>query len=113
VTLQRQFQGKFNTQQAPARSAISHLVQKFESTGSVCDKKKGVVGRHRSAHMWDSVDRVHEALLWSLRKSDTMFPVTWYQKNINTHHHVTGLDVVSLQNPSGTDTHCSQQAAEM
>jgi hypothetical protein len=71
VTVQRQFQRKSNMQQAPARSAVSHLVQKIELTGSVCDNKKGVVGRHRPACMQDSVSRVHEALLQSPRKSVT------------------------------------------
>jgi hypothetical protein len=71
VTVQRQFQRKFNTRQAPARLAISRLVQKFESTGSVCDNKKGVVGRHRSARMQGNVARTHEALLRSPRKSVT------------------------------------------
>jgi hypothetical protein len=59
--VQRQFQ------QAVARSAISHLVQKFELTGSVCDKKD-TVGKHRSAGTEDNVAHVHEVLLWSTRK---------------------------------------------
>jgi hypothetical protein len=42
---------------------------------------------------------------------DMTFPVTQYQKN-NTHHHVMAFDAISLQNPSGTDSPCSQQAAE-
>jgi hypothetical protein len=44
VTVQRQFQRKFNMQQAPVSSA-SCLVQKFELTGCVCNNSKGVVGR--------------------------------------------------------------------
>jgi len=44
----RQFWRKFNRQEAPARSAISHLVQKYEQSGSICDNKKGVVRSHRS-----------------------------------------------------------------
>jgi len=60
VTVQRQFQRKFNRQQAPVRSAISCLVQKFELTGSVCNNEKGAVGRHRSSHTQDSVAYVHK-----------------------------------------------------
>jgi hypothetical protein len=41
-----------------------------------------------------------------------MFPLTRYQKKINTYYHAMGFDIVSLQNPSGTDAHCSQQAAD-
>jgi hypothetical protein len=41
-----------------------------------------------------------------------MFPATRYLTNINTHYHATGYDDVSLQNPSNTDAHCSQQEAE-
>jgi hypothetical protein len=58
VTVQRQFQRKFNRQQVLARCAISHLVQKYGLPGSVCNKKKGVVGRHRSACVQDSVSCV-------------------------------------------------------
>jgi hypothetical protein len=45
VTVKRKFWRKFNRQMAPATSAISHLVQKFELNGNVCGNKKGVVGR--------------------------------------------------------------------
>jgi len=41
-----------------------------------------------------------------------MFSVTKYQNNINTHLHVTGFDIESLQNPSGTYAYCSHQTAE-
>jgi hypothetical protein len=51
--------------------------------------------------------------LESKKLCDTMFAVTQYQNKINTHHYVMQFDVVSLQNPSGTDFHCSQQVAEM
>jgi hypothetical protein len=37
----------------------------------------------------------------------------WYKKNINTHHHMMGLYVVHLQNPSDTNAHCSQQATKI
>jgi hypothetical protein len=47
--------------------------------------------------------------LWSEKIRDTTFPAACYQKNINTPHHATGFDIVSLQNPSGTDAYCSQQ----
>jgi hypothetical protein len=43
---------------------------------------------------------------------DMMFSVTWYQKNINRRHHATGFHVVSLQNSSGIDAQCSQQAVK-
>jgi hypothetical protein len=109
VTVQRQFPRKLNMRQAPARSAISRLVQKFELTAIVCDKKKDVVRRHRSATTQDSVARVREALLRSPRKSVTR---CFQLLGINTHKHGTDFDVVSEQNPSGTHAHCSQQAAE-
>jgi len=41
-----------------------------------------------------------------------MFPVTQYQKNI-TYYYVMEYDIVSLQNPSGTDAQCNQQVVEM
>jgi hypothetical protein len=95
--------------QAPARSAISRLVQKFELTGSVCGNKKSVIGRHRSSRTRYNVAREREALLRCPRKCVTR---CIQLLGINTRHHATGFDVVSLQIPSGTDAHCSQQAAE-
>jgi len=48
---------------------------------------------------------------WESEKiGDKMFPVPRYQRNITRHHHATGNDVISLQNPSGTEAHCRQQA---
>jgi hypothetical protein len=84
--MQRQFQRKFNMWQGPARSAISHLIQKFELTRSVRNNRKGVTRRHKPARMQDNIACVHEALLQSPRKCGTMFPVTHsqYQTNINT-----------------------------
>jgi len=43
---------------------------------------------------------------------DIMLPVTLYQNNINIYHHKMGYDDASLQNPTGTSAHCSQQAVE-
>jgi hypothetical protein len=37
----------------------------------------------------------------------------WYGENINIHHYVLGFEVVSSQNPNGTDAQHSQQAAEV
>jgi hypothetical protein len=68
------------------RSTISCPVKKFELIHSVCNKKKCGVGRQWSAHMQDNVAYVPKKIC------DTMFPVTWYQKNINTHHHASGFD---------------------
>jgi hypothetical protein len=69
VTVQRQLWRKFNRWQSPVRFGISHLAQKFD--GSVCDDKKGVVGRYRSTCIKDTVVCVHKVLLWSPRKSVT------------------------------------------
>jgi hypothetical protein len=66
VTVQRQFQRKFIRLQAPAGSAIVHLVQKVELTGSGCDNK-GMVGKHRSVHTRDNVACVLKALLLILK----------------------------------------------
>jgi hypothetical protein len=49
-------------QQAPESYAIICMVQKFELTGSICNNKKGVVGRYRSAHVQDNVAHTHEML---------------------------------------------------
>jgi hypothetical protein len=60
-------------EQAQAGSAIICVIQKFELTGSVCDKK-GVVGRHRTACTQDifaHIYAVYALLLWSPRKSVT------------------------------------------
>jgi hypothetical protein len=67
-------------QQAPARYAVRCLVQKFELTGSVCDNKNGVVGRHGSAYMQDIVAHVCKVLLESEKTCDMRFPVTQYQR---------------------------------
>jgi len=45
--------------------------------------------------------------------SDMMIPIAWYKKNVNTQHNALGFNTVSLQNPSDTNVHCTQQAAEM
>jgi hypothetical protein len=79
-------------QQAPERSTNSCLVHKSELTGSVCDRKRGASQSNTLC--------------------DMMFPATWYQRNINARHRTMGLDV-SLQNPSGTDDQCIQQAMQM
>jgi hypothetical protein len=42
-----------------------------------------------------------------------MIPIAWYKKNVNTQHNALGFNTVSLQNPSDTNVHCTQQAAEM
>jgi len=57
----------------------------------------------------------HTGQCWSCTQSasDTMFPVTLYQKNINTHHYATGYDPVSLQNPNGIDAQCSQNSGDV
>jgi hypothetical protein len=41
-----------------------------------------------------------------------MFPVTLYQRNINTHFDATGFDVF-LQSPSGAVGHGSQQTVDI
>jgi orotate phosphoribosyltransferase-like protein len=64
---------KFNRQQVPASSTVRWLVQKFELTGSVCNNKKVLVERHRSACMQDNIAHVCEVLLQSLRKSVTQY----------------------------------------
>jgi hypothetical protein len=66
------FQRKFNSQEAPARSASSCLVQKYELTGSVCDNKTGVMGRHRSANMQGNADGF-------MNKQNTKF---WASENL-------------------------------
>jgi hypothetical protein len=108
MTVQTQFHRKFKKQYAPIRPTISHLVQKFELTGSVCDNKKGVVRMYRSAYTQDNDAHIHEVLLWSPRISVTECSQLL---GINKYHHVIGYNI-SLQNPSGTDAHCSLETAE-
>jgi len=54
----------------------------------------------------NNITRVREALLRSSRKSDTMFPVSRYRKNINTQPPCVGIWCI-LQNSNGTDAHFS------
>jgi hypothetical protein len=101
VTVQRQFRRKFNRRQAPARSTISHLVQKFEEL-VVSATLRGVMGSHLWAHTQLSVARFREALRRRPRKSVTRCSQSLGIKRTVTHtHHATGLYVVSLQYPSG------------
>jgi hypothetical protein len=81
---------------------MSILYRSFELIGSVCNNKKGVVIRHRSAHTQDNIVHIHETLLFSLTRFVTVFPVAWYQKNINTHHHSTSFNKsIYFQSDSG------------
>jgi hypothetical protein len=70
------------------------------------------IQRPTHTHTQDNFTLVHVALLQSPRKFGMMFPVTWYKTNINTCYYATGFDVVSLQNPNGTDAHCIQETVE-
>jgi hypothetical protein len=65
-----------------------------------------------SAYMQDIVSHIREALPELEKVCDMMFPVTLYQKNINTHYDATGFDVL-LQSPSGAVAHCSQQTVDI
>jgi hypothetical protein len=57
------------------------------------------------------ITHVHEVMLLSPRKSVTQYSQSLGIKR-KIHHHAMKSDSVSLQNPSGTDAQCSQQAAE-
>jgi hypothetical protein len=85
VMVPRQFWRIFNRWQAAAKSAITCVVQKSELTGNVCNNKKGVVGRHRSACTQDNVAHVHELLLQSPRKSVTQCSQSLCIKRTSTH----------------------------
>lgn len=113
VTVQRQFQTKLSMQQAPARSAISRLARKFELTGSVCDSKKDVVGRHGSTCTQGSAACVRETLFQNLRKSVTECSESFGIERTSTYYHAMESDVAFLQNPSGTDAQCGLKAAEV
>jgi hypothetical protein len=82
--MQIQFLRKFTRHQAPTRSVSNHLIQKFELTAGVCDNKKGVVGRHRSACV-DRVACVCKALLQSLSNSVTLCSQSLSIKRTSTH----------------------------
>jgi hypothetical protein len=83
--------------QAPARSVIRCLVQKFELTGSVCDNKKSVVVRHMPKRTQDTVAHVCEALFLNPRKSVTRCSQSLGNERKSTHHHATGFDVVHFK----------------
>jgi len=91
------------------------LVQTYELSGSVCNDKEDVVGRHISAFIQDSVACACEVLLWSPRKSVTQCSQSLGIKPTSTQtiKQQTGFDVVSFQNESGTDAQCNQQVVEM
>jgi len=59
-----------------------------------------------SMHAGQCCSCIQSVVLESKKTCETVSPAMWYQKNINTHHHVMGFDVVSLWNQSGTDPHC-------
>jgi hypothetical protein len=75
-------------QQTPARAALSCLVQKTGLKGIVYDNKKGVVGRLsiNAGYCFSYMQELEKVC-------DMMFPVTLYQRNINTHFDATGFDV--------------------
>jgi hypothetical protein len=73
-------------QQAPARSSISNLVQKFKLTGKVCDNKKGVVGRHISACMQANI--VYMKCCFGVLKSVILCCQLLGIKRTSTHTHL-------------------------
>jgi hypothetical protein len=81
-------------------------------TASVSDNKKCVGKAQASTHEGQCCSCTQSTALESEKICDMMFPVTPYEKNINTHHHAMGFYVVSLKNPSGAHAHCIQQAVE-
>jgi len=60
-------------------------MHRFKSTGSVCDNKKGMVGRHRSARTQDSVAPVREVLPRSPRRTVPRYSQSLGMKRTSTH----------------------------
>jgi hypothetical protein len=69
ITIQPEFPLKFECRIAPSWSAINRSVSKFDTTGSVIDSKKGVVGNKKSVKTPENIDHVEQEFKHSLRKS--------------------------------------------
>ncbi len=66
-----EFSKRFNvhSRKWPAKSVIQRLVQKFETTGSVLDDKRGKVGTKQSARMPVTIGIAREILEATLQMS--------------------------------------------